>query len=90
MPKTPKSTKGQEIIIVETYPEDLADTLMPGDVEILKEKYGDAPCSYEVHYPWKTHRHVTWFIDEVYEKYGDTHRIVRKKGIGIKNLRETT
>jgi len=88
--KTPKSTEGQEIIIIATYPEDLAAVLLPGDLELYKEKYGDKPCGYEVYYPWKKHRHVTWFIEEVYEKYAETHRIVLKKGNGIKNLRETT
>jgi hypothetical protein len=79
MAKTAKSTHGQEIIIVETYPEDIANTLMPGDFELLKEKYGDKPCVYEIYYPWKTHRHLTWFIDDIYEKYAKTHRIVRQK-----------
>ena len=86
MGKTVKSTKGQEILIIETYPEDLADTLMPGDVEILKEKYGDKPCSYEVRYPWKKNAHFTWFVDDVYEKYEKTHRIVRRKRNWMKNL----
>lgn len=79
MAKTPKSTKGQKIVIVETYPEDFADILMPGDLEVLKEKYGDKPCTYEVYYPWKDHRHVTWFVDEVYDKYSETHIIIRQK-----------
>jgi len=88
--KTAKNTRGQKIVIVEVYPEDLADTLMPGDIETLKDKYGDKPCSYEVYYPWKSNAHFTWFIEEIYEKYADTHNIVQGKGIGIKNLRETT
>lgn len=82
MPKTPKSTKGESIVIVEIYPEDISDSLLPGDLETLKHKYGDRPCSYEVHYPWKKHPHLTWFVDEVYEKYGDTHNIVRQKESG--------
>lgn len=82
MGKTAKSTEGQEIIIIETYPEDIAETLMPGDLELLKKKYGDKPCTYEVYYPWKKHRHLTWYIDDVYEKYADTHPIVHKKGNG--------
>ncbi len=82
MPKTPKNTEGQEIVIVETYPEDLAATLLPGDLELLKEKYGDKPCTYEIFYPWKKHSHITWYIDEVYEKYADTHHIVHKKETG--------
>tara|TARA_B100000131_G_scaffold310350_1_gene341921 strand:+ start:308 stop:571 length:264 start_codon:yes stop_codon:yes gene_type:complete len=87
MPKTPKSTKGQKIIVVEVYPEDLAGTLMPGDIEVLKEKYGDQPCSYEVHYPWKKNVHHTWFIEEVYEKYDKTHMIERQRSnIGTKNV----
>ena len=57
MGKTAKSTRGQEIIIVEVYPDDLSGTLMPGDIEVLKERYGDKPCSYEVQYPWKKNKH---------------------------------
>lgn len=79
MAKTPKSTQGQKIIIVEIYPEDIAESLLPGDLELFKEKYGDEPCTYEVYYPWKKHRHVTWFVDDIYEKYAKTHRIVRQK-----------
>lgn len=82
MGKTAKSTRGQEIVIVEVYPEDLMDTLMPGDIKVLKERYGDGPCSYEVHYPWKTNVLFTWFVDDVYEKYADTHKIVRRKESG--------
>ena len=51
MGKTPKSTRGQKIVITETYPEDLSHVLMPGDLEVLKEKYGDKPCAYEISYP---------------------------------------
>tara|TARA_Y100001937_G_scaffold128213_1_gene203056 strand:- start:7441 stop:7686 length:246 start_codon:yes stop_codon:yes gene_type:complete len=79
MGKTAKSTRGQEIIIVEVYPDDLSGTLMPGDIEVLKERYGDKPCSYEVQYPWKKNKHFTWFIEEVYEKYADTHKIIRQR-----------
>jgi len=82
MPKTPKSTQGQKITIIEIYPEDIADSLMPGDLETLKNKYGDKPCSYEVHYPWKKNSHHTWFVDDVYEKYGETHQIVQQKESG--------
>ncbi len=82
MPKTPSSTHGKEIVIVEIYPEDVADSLLPGDLEVLKSKYGDRPCSYEVHYPWKENPHHTWFVDDVYERYAETHRIVQRKGTG--------
>jgi len=79
MGKTPKSTKGQEIIITETYPEDLSHILMPCDLEVLKEKYGDKPCTYEVKYPWKENRHITWFVDDIYERYSESHIIIRQK-----------
>ena len=87
MAKTPKSTRGQKIIVVEVYPEDLAGTLMPGDVDLLKEKYGDRPCSYEVYFPWKKHATHTWFVDEIYEKYAKTHAIeTQRSNIGTKNV----
>ena len=82
MGKTPSSTHGEEIVIVEIYPEDIADSLLPGDLETLKSKYGDRPCSYEVHYPWKKNPHHTWFVENVYKKYAKTHRIVQRKGTG--------
>jgi len=91
MAKTPKSTQGQEITILEVYPEDIAAVLMPGDLELLKEKYGDRPCSYEVCYPWKKHAiHHTWFVDDIYKKFGKTHKIVQQKTLGAKNPLETT
>jgi hypothetical protein len=79
MAKTAKSTRGQTISILEIYPEDIAEALLPGDVELLKEKYGDGPCQYEVRFPWKDHMHYTWFVDDVYEKYSKTHKIIRRK-----------
>tara|TARA_B100001250_G_scaffold381027_1_gene372974 strand:+ start:519 stop:764 length:246 start_codon:yes stop_codon:yes gene_type:complete len=79
MGKTPKNTQNKPIIIVEIYPEDVADSLMPGDIETLRERYGDKPCSYEVRYPWKKHVHHTWFVEDVYEKYGKTHTILVQK-----------
>ena len=79
MGKSPKNTRGQKIVIVEVYPDDLAGTLMPGDLELLKDRYGNEPCSYEIHYPWKNNAHFAWYIDEVYEKYGDSHIIIRQK-----------
>ncbi len=82
MPKTPKSTIGQTITILEIYPEDIANTLLPGDIDLLKEKYGDAPCQYEVRYPWKDQMHYTWFVDDVYEKYSKTHKIDQRKRYG--------
>ena len=82
MPKTSKNTKGESIVIVEIYPEDISDSLLPGDLETLKDKYGDRPCSYEVHYPWKKNPHFTWFVEDVYAKYAKTHRIVRQKESG--------
>lgn len=82
MARTPKSTHGQEIIITEIYPEDVASSLLPGDLKTLKDKYGDKPCSYEVQYPWKDILHHTWFVDDVYEKYEKTHHIVQRKGSG--------
>jgi hypothetical protein len=77
--KTAKSTRGQTISILEIYLEDIADTLLPGDFELLKEKYGEDPCQYEVRYPWKDPVHYTWFVEDVYEKYSKTHKIVRRK-----------
>jgi len=77
--KNRKNTRNKPIIIVEIYPEDMSDILLPGDYEILKERYGDKPCTYEVHYPWKDHPHHTWFVDDVYKKYAKTHTIVRQK-----------
>ena len=65
MSKTPKSTKGESIIIVEIYPEDISSTLLAGDLKVLKDKYGDKPCLYEVRYPWKENHHVTWFVEDV-------------------------
>ena len=79
MPKNPKNTQDKPIVIVEIYPEDMADCLMPGDHEVLKAKYGDKPCMYEVRYPWKKYAHHTWFIDDVYERYAETHTILRQK-----------
>ena len=79
MGKSPKNTRGQKIVIVEVYPDDLAGTLMPGDLELLKDRHGNEPCSYEIHYPWKNNAHFAWYIDEVYEKYGDSHIIIRQK-----------
>ena len=79
MGKSPKNTRGQKIVIVEVYPDDLAGTLMPGDLELLKDRYGNEPCSYEIHYPWKNNAHFAWYVDEVYEKYGDSHIIIRQK-----------
>ena len=79
MGKSPKNTRVQKIVIVEVYPDDLAGTLMPGDLELLKDRYGNEPCSYEIHYPWKNNAHFAWYVDEVYEKYGDSHIIIRQK-----------
>ena len=79
MGKSPNNTRGQKIVIVEVYPDDLAGTLMPGDLELLKDRYGNEPCSYEIHYPWKNNAHFAWYVDEVYEKYGDSHIIIRQK-----------
>lgn len=89
MPKTPKSTAGQRIVILELYPEDISDTLLPGDLKLLKEKYGDKPCFFEVHFPWKEVVHHTWFVDDVYEKYDNTHEIVRKRKVETKSRQET-
>ena len=79
MAKKRKNTQNKPIVIVEIYPEDMSDILLPGDYEVLKERYGDKPCTYEVYYPWKDHPHHTWFVDDVYEKYAETYTIVRQK-----------
>ena len=78
MGNTPKNTSGKTILIKEIYPEDI-DCLLPGDCETLKAKYGEEPCLYEVRFPWKDNTHHTWFIDDIYERYGETHVIVRQK-----------
>ena len=79
MAKKRKNTQNKPIVIVEIYPEDMSDILLPGDYEVLKERYGDKPCTYEVYYPWKDHPHHTGFVDDVYEKYAETYTIVRQK-----------
>jgi|TARA_R110001583_G_scaffold16196_29_gene65886 hypothetical protein len=77
--KTSKNTLGKTIFIKEIYPENIKDVLLEGDCETLKRKYGDKPCMYEVSFPWKDNIHHMWFIDEIYERYGETHVIVRQK-----------
>ena len=79
MGKTSKNTLGKTILIKEIYPESLRHVLGEADYHTLKKKYGEEPCMYEVRFPWKDNMHHTWFIDDIYERYGETHVIVRQK-----------